>query len=38
MAVVPQASHLHQLERPEIFAAVIKDFLRDVDGIEPNSR
>ncbi|MFH1147243.1 MAG: proline iminopeptidase-family hydrolase [Pseudomonadota bacterium] len=31
MAVIPQASHLHQLERPEIFAAVIKDFLRDVD-------
>ena len=31
MAVIPQASHLHQLERPEIFATVIKDFLRDVD-------
>ncbi|MEI7638555.1 MAG: alpha/beta hydrolase [Syntrophus sp. (in: bacteria)] len=31
MAVIPQASHLHQLERPEISAAVIKDFLRDVD-------
>ena len=30
MAVIPRASHLHQLERPEIFAAVIKDFLRDV--------
>jgi proline iminopeptidase len=38
MAVLPQASHLHQIERPEIFAAVIKDFLRDVDGIEQNSR
>ncbi|MDD5168604.1 MAG: hypothetical protein PHN75_07285, partial [Syntrophales bacterium] len=32
MAVIPKASHLHQLERPEIFAAVIKDFLGDVDG------
>lgn len=32
LAVIPKASHLHQLERPEIFAAVIKDFLRDVDG------
>jgi len=31
MAVIPQASHLHQIERPEIFAAVTKDFLRDVD-------
>lgn len=31
MAVIPQASHLHHLERPEIFAAVIKDFLRDVE-------
>jgi proline-specific peptidase len=38
MAVLPKASHLHQIERPEICAAVIKDFLRDVDGIEPNSR
>lgn len=32
LAVIPKASHLHQLERPEIFAAVIKDFLWDVDG------
>jgi proline iminopeptidase len=31
MAVIPQASHLQQIERPEIFAAVIEDFLRDVD-------
>lgn len=31
MAVIPQASHLHQIERPEIFAAVIRDFLRDGD-------
>jgi proline iminopeptidase len=31
MAVIPRASHLHQLERPEIFVAVTKDFLRDVD-------
>ena len=31
MAVIPQASHLHQIERPEIFAAVIRDFLRDKD-------
>jgi proline iminopeptidase len=32
MAVIPQASHLHQVERPEIFAAVIRDFLRDIEG------
>lgn len=31
MAVIPNASHLHQIERPEIFAAVVGDFLRDVD-------
>jgi proline iminopeptidase len=31
MAVIPRASHLHQLERPEIFIPVVKDFLRDVD-------
>lgn len=31
MAVIPNASHLHQLERPGIFAAVIGDFLRDAD-------
>jgi len=31
MAVIPLASHLHQLERPEIFAAVVRDFLRDVE-------
>lgn len=32
MAVIPKASHLHQIERPEIIAAVVGDFLRDVDG------
>ncbi|MBN1663593.1 MAG: proline iminopeptidase-family hydrolase [Deltaproteobacteria bacterium] len=31
MAVIPQASHLHQIERPDIFGAVVKDFLRDID-------
>ncbi|OPY92220.1 MAG: Proline iminopeptidase [Syntrophaceae bacterium PtaU1.Bin231] len=31
MAVLPQASHLHHLERPAIFNAVVKDFLRDVE-------
>jgi proline iminopeptidase len=31
MAVIPRASHLHHMERPGIFAAVVKDFLRDVD-------
>jgi proline iminopeptidase len=31
LAVIPRAAHLHQLERPEIFAAIIKDYLRDVD-------
>lgn len=29
MAVIPQAAHLHQLERPTIFTAVVQDFLRD---------
>jgi proline iminopeptidase len=33
MAVVPQASHLHHLERPEIFTAIVKDFLHDVDPV-----
>lgn len=32
MAVIPKASHLHQLERPDLFCAVIKDFLRDIDS------
>jgi proline iminopeptidase len=31
MAVIPNASHLHQLERPGIFASVTRDFLQDVD-------
>ena len=31
MAVIPQASHLHQIERPDIFIPVVKDFLRDLD-------
>lgn len=31
MAVIPQAAHLHQLERPEIFAAVVTDFLREIE-------
>ncbi len=31
MAVIPKASHLHQLERPEIFMAIIKDFLQEID-------
>lgn len=31
MAVIPKASHLHQIERPKIFAAVVGDFLQDVD-------
>ena len=30
MAVIPQAAHLHQLERPTIFTAVVQDFLRDI--------
>ena len=30
MAVIPQAAHLHQLERPAIFTAVVQDFLRDI--------
>ena len=28
----PNASHLHQIEHSEIFAVVVGDFLRDVDG------
>lgn len=31
MAVIPQASHLHQLERPQIYAAIVEDFLRDIE-------
>lgn len=31
MAVIPLAAHLHQLERPQIFSAAIRDFLRDAD-------
>ena len=30
MAVIPQAAHLHQTERPAIFTAVVQDFLRDI--------
>ena len=30
MAVIPQAAHLHQVERPAIFTAVVQDFLRDI--------
>ena len=30
MAVIPQAAHLHQLERPTIFTAVVQDFLREL--------
>jgi len=32
LAVIPGASHMHQIERPEIFAAVVGDFLREIDG------
>ncbi len=32
LAVIPQASHLHQIERPQIFAAVVRDFLDDVES------
>jgi proline iminopeptidase len=28
MAVLPRASHLHQLERPELYKATLRDFLR----------
>jgi proline iminopeptidase len=28
MAVIPGASHLHQIEKPEIYKAVVSDFLR----------
>lgn len=31
MAVIPQAAHLHQLERPQIYTAVIKEFLRETE-------
>ena len=30
MAVIPQAAHLHQVERSAIFTAVVQDFLRDI--------
>ena len=29
MAVIPQAAHIHHIERPAIFAAVVKDFLQE---------
>ena len=28
MAVIPNASHLHHIERPELFKAIVGDFLR----------
>ena len=33
MAVIPQASHLHQIERPAIFTAILQDFLRNSSRI-----
>ena len=30
MAVIPQAAHIHHIERPAIFAAVVKDFLQEL--------
>ena len=32
MAVLPKASHLHHIEQPEIFKAIIKDFLNGVEN------
>jgi proline iminopeptidase len=32
MAVIPMASHLHQIERTAIFAALVRDFLGEVEG------
>ncbi len=31
MAVIPQAAHLHQLEQPDIYTAVVKEFLRETE-------
>lgn len=28
MAVIPRASHVHHLERPDLFLAIVRDFLR----------
>jgi len=28
MAVIPNASHLHQIEQPELFKAVVRNFLK----------
>ena len=32
MAVIPRAAHIHHIERPAIFAAVVKDFLQEIDS------
>jgi hypothetical protein len=32
MAVIPRASHLHHLEQPEIFKAVVGGFLDAVEA------
>ena len=31
MAVLPRASHLHHLERPDLFLPIVRDFLRRAD-------
>lgn len=31
MAVIPLAGHLHQIEKPAIFTAVVLDFLQDIE-------
>jgi proline iminopeptidase len=28
MAVIPETAHLHQIEKPELYKAVVKDFIR----------
>lgn len=32
MAVIPDASHLHQIEKPEIYKAIVNDFLKTTDN------
>lgn len=32
MAVIPKASHLHQIERPAVYCAIVRDFLQEIYG------
>ncbi|NCC92604.1 MAG: hypothetical protein EOM10_04880 [Opitutae bacterium] len=34
VAVLPNASHMHHLEQPDLFLAVVRDFLKRVETVE----